>query len=58
MVLEKDTLDIWVNGCKVEMAGEFTDEGTETHFNIGSQPAYVKVQEINEFNPAGEGIKN
>ena len=43
MVLEKDTLDIWVNGYKVEMAGEFTDEGTETHFNIGSQPAYVKA---------------
>ena len=44
MVLEKDSLDIWVNGCKVEMAGEFTDDGTETHFNIGSQPAYVKVK--------------
>ena len=26
------------------MAGEFTDDGTETHFNIGSQPAYVKVK--------------
>ena len=25
------------------MAGEFTDEGTETHFAIGSQPAYVKA---------------
>ena len=43
VVLEKDTLDIWVNGNKVEMAGEFTDEGTETHFAIGSQPAYVKA---------------
>ena len=43
VVLEKDTLDIWVNGAKVEMAGEFTDEGTETHFAIGSQPAYVRA---------------
>jgi len=43
VVLEKDTLDIWVNGSKVEMAGEFTDDGTETHFAIGSQPAYVKA---------------
>ena len=56
VVLEKDTLDIWVNGtkviqrevnniicCQVEMAGEFTDEGTETHFAIGSQPAYVRA---------------
>ena len=25
------------------MAGEFTDEGTETHFAIGSQPAYVRA---------------
>jgi len=25
------------------MAGEFTDDGTETHFAIGSQPAYVKA---------------
>ena len=29
--------------CQVEMAGEFTDEGTETHFAIGSQPAYVRA---------------
>ena len=41
VVLEKDTLDIWVNGTKVEMAAEFTDDGTETHFAIGTQPAYV-----------------
>ena len=43
VVQEKDTLDIWVNGTKVEMAGEFTDEGTETHFAIGSQPAFVRA---------------
>ena len=43
IVLEKDTLDIWVNGTKVEVAGEFTEDGTETHFAIGSQPAYVSA---------------
>lgn len=43
IVLEKDTLDIWVNGKKVEMAGEFVDDGTETHFALGSQPAYIKA---------------
>ena len=25
------------------MAGEFTDDGTETHFAIGSQPAFVRA---------------
>ena len=69
VVLEKDTLDIWVNGSKVpvlvltvvvlfppaavysqvEMAGEFTDDGTETHFAIGSQPAYVKAVRHGEW---------
>ncbi len=34
VVLEKDTLDVWVNGRKMETAGEFADEGTETHFAI------------------------
>ena len=43
VVLEKDTLDIWVNGDKVEMAGEFVDDGTETHFTIGNTPAYVRA---------------
>eukprot|EP00095_Tigriopus_kingsejongensis_P009327 maker-scaffold486_size158769-snap-gene-0.28 protein:Tk09327 transcript:maker-scaffold486_size158769-snap-gene-0.28-mRNA-1 annotation:"hypothetical protein LOTGIDRAFT_115761" len=43
IVLEKDTLDIWVNGQKADTAGEFTDEGTETHFTISNQPAYIKA---------------
>ena len=44
IVLEKDTLDVWVNGKKVETAGEFTDDGTETHFTIANQPAYIKAE--------------
>ncbi len=43
IVLEKDTLDIWVNGKRAETAGEFTDEGTETHFTILNQPAFVRA---------------
>ncbi|XP_065666144.1 fas apoptotic inhibitory molecule 1 [Hydra vulgaris] len=34
VVLEKDTMDVWVNGSVLETAGEFGDEGTETHFEI------------------------
>ena len=41
VVLEKDTLDIWANGRKVEVAAEFTDDGTETHFTIGKQAAHI-----------------
>ncbi|ESO96440.1 hypothetical protein LOTGIDRAFT_115761 [Lottia gigantea] len=43
VVLEKDTLDVWVNGDKMETAGEFVDDGTETHFQICSHPAYIKA---------------
>ncbi len=28
---------------QVEMAGEFTDDGTETHFTIGNEPACVRA---------------
>lgn len=39
--LEKDTLDVWVNGDKVETFGEFGEEGTETHFQIGAHSAHI-----------------
>ena len=41
IVLEKDTMDVWVNGLKAEVAAEFVDEGTETHFTIGKMPAHI-----------------
>ncbi|RUS75885.1 hypothetical protein EGW08_016344 [Elysia chlorotica] len=44
VVLEKDTLDVWVNGAKVETTGEFVDDGTETHFQIGSHSAFIKAK--------------
>nr|CAD7392089.1 unnamed protein product [Timema cristinae] len=42
-VLEKDTLDIWANGKKLEATGEFVEDGTETHFNLGDTPVYIKA---------------
>lgn len=41
IVLEKDTMDVWVNGIKAEVAAEFVDDGTETHFTIGKMPAHI-----------------
>lgn len=43
VVLEKDTLDVWVDSTKVETAGEFFDGGAETHFTIDNQPAHIKA---------------
>ncbi|XP_066963807.1 fas apoptotic inhibitory molecule 1 [Macrobrachium rosenbergii] len=43
IVLERDTLDVWVNGKKLETAGEFVDDGTETHFDLAGHPAYIKA---------------
>ena len=43
IVLEKDTMDVWVNGEVVQTTGEFSDDGTETHFMIlGNTPACIK----------------
>ncbi|XP_055978075.1 fas apoptotic inhibitory molecule 1 [Sorex fumeus] len=43
VVLEKDTMDVWSNGKKMETAGEFVDDGTETHFRIGSHDCCIKA---------------
>ncbi|XP_007493997.1 fas apoptotic inhibitory molecule 1 isoform X5 [Monodelphis domestica] len=43
IVLEKDTMDVWCNGKKMETAGEFVDDGTETHFSIGNHECYIKA---------------
>lgn len=34
VVLEKNTMDIWVNGNKIDEEGEFTENGTETNFEV------------------------
>ncbi|XP_028662410.1 fas apoptotic inhibitory molecule a isoform X2 [Erpetoichthys calabaricus] len=43
IVLEKDTMDVWCNGKKMETAGEFVEDGTETHFTIGNHDCCVKA---------------
>lgn len=43
IVLEKDTMDVWANGDKIDTAGEFTDEGTETHFEVSDRACYIKA---------------
>ncbi|VDM14760.1 unnamed protein product [Wuchereria bancrofti] len=41
--LDKGTMDIWVNGQKMNTAGEFLEDGTKTHFEIGHNICYVKA---------------
>ncbi|PAA59116.1 hypothetical protein BOX15_Mlig022478g2, partial [Macrostomum lignano] len=43
IVLEKDSLDVYVDGKVVETAGEFTDEGTETHFTVGDHACFIRA---------------
>uniref|UniRef100_A0A1I7Z3A7 Fas apoptotic inhibitory molecule 1 n=1 Tax=Steinernema glaseri TaxID=37863 RepID=A0A1I7Z3A7_9BILA len=41
--LEKETMDVWVNGIQMETTGEFTDEGTVTHFTSGNTHCCFKA---------------
>lgn len=46
VVLEKDTLDVWVNGVKQVTTAEFADEGTANHFALdekGSRMACIRA---------------
>ncbi|XP_050996282.1 fas apoptotic inhibitory molecule 1 [Acomys russatus] len=43
IVLEKNTMDVWCNGKILETAGEFVDDGTETHFTVGNHDCYIKA---------------
>ncbi|NXY49523.1 FAIM1 protein, partial [Ceuthmochares aereus] len=43
VVLEKDTMDVWCNGQKLETAGEFVEDGTETHFSLGDHSCCIKA---------------
>lgn len=43
-VLEKNTMDVWVNGKRLDVEPEFIENGTETRFEInGSQCRLVTV---------------
>uniref|UniRef100_A0A8C7X6D1 Fas apoptotic inhibitory molecule 1 n=1 Tax=Oryzias sinensis TaxID=183150 RepID=A0A8C7X6D1_9TELE len=43
VVLEKDTVDVWCNGQKMETRGEFVDDGTETHFTVGDHDCCIQA---------------
>ncbi|XP_029461164.1 fas apoptotic inhibitory molecule 1 isoform X3 [Rhinatrema bivittatum] len=43
IVLEKVTMDVWCNGKNMETAGEFVEDGTETHFTIGDHDCCIKA---------------
>ncbi|CAI9735026.1 fas apoptotic inhibitory molecule 1-like [Octopus vulgaris] len=43
ITLEKDTLEIWINGEKANTTAEFVDGGTETHFEICDHSAYIRA---------------
>uniref|UniRef100_A0AC35UHF0 Fas apoptotic inhibitory molecule 1 n=1 Tax=Rhabditophanes sp. KR3021 TaxID=114890 RepID=A0AC35UHF0_9BILA len=40
--LDKETMDVWVNGNKIETTGEFLDDGTNTHFTYGSNTCIIR----------------
>ncbi|XP_066522805.1 fas apoptotic inhibitory molecule b [Hoplias malabaricus] len=43
IVLEKDTMDVWCNGQRMETTGEFADDGTETHFAVRNHKCCIKA---------------
>ncbi|KAF1746598.1 hypothetical protein GCK72_023055 [Caenorhabditis remanei] len=36
IVLDKDSMEIWANGNIIKKEAEFVDNGTETHFELGT----------------------
>ncbi|XP_034035619.1 fas apoptotic inhibitory molecule 1-like [Thalassophryne amazonica] len=43
IVLEKNTMDVWCNGQKMDTVGEFADDGTETNFLVGEHECCIKA---------------
>lgn len=43
IVLEIETMEVYVDGQRVETVGEFTENGCETHFNVAEHNAYIKA---------------
>uniref|UniRef100_A0A674GI97 Fas apoptotic inhibitory molecule n=2 Tax=Taeniopygia guttata TaxID=59729 RepID=A0A674GI97_TAEGU len=40
---EKDTMDVWCNCQKMETAGEFVEDGTETHLIVADHSCCIKA---------------
>uniref|UniRef100_A0A8C6UDG5 Fas apoptotic inhibitory molecule b n=1 Tax=Neogobius melanostomus TaxID=47308 RepID=A0A8C6UDG5_9GOBI len=43
VVLEKDSMDVWCNGQKMDTTGQFVEDGTETVFFIGEHEVCIKA---------------
>ncbi|CAJ0596592.1 unnamed protein product [Cylicocyclus nassatus] len=43
IVLDKETMEVWVNGNKIDTAGEFVADGTETHFEVGRHVCKIRA---------------
>ncbi|XP_041371700.1 fas apoptotic inhibitory molecule 1-like [Gigantopelta aegis] len=43
IILEKNTLDVWVNGKVIKTENEFSEDGSKTHFQILSHDACIKT---------------
>lgn len=41
VVLEKDVMDVWVDGSVVDATSEFVDDGTEMHFSVAGHSAVI-----------------
>eukprot|EP00045_Choanoeca_perplexa_P012721 m.140822 g.140822 ORF g.140822 m.140822 type:complete len:194 (+) comp16115_c0_seq11:2630-3211(+) len=41
VALDVEAMEIYVDGDRVHAQGEFVDDGTETHFTVGGQSAFV-----------------
>ena len=45
VALEKDSLDVWINGAKIETESGFTDEGSEMTFEVNGKLARIIGEE-------------
>ncbi|RCN50193.1 Fas apoptotic inhibitory molecule [Ancylostoma caninum] len=40
---DKESMEVWVNGNKIDTAGEFVADGTETHFEVGRHVCKIRA---------------
>ncbi|PAA78198.1 hypothetical protein BOX15_Mlig019786g3, partial [Macrostomum lignano] len=43
VVLRLDSMEVYSNGEQLDIMGEFTDEGSETHFELRGTPCMIRV---------------
>jgi len=44
VVLDIETLEVYVNGSLMSTTGEFVEDGTETHFQLDKEPVYILTE--------------